>query len=186
MALNAYIRGTKFADLLDGSGLRDKIQGKGGADVINAGAGDDKVKGGNGGDLITGGAGNDDIDGGKGFDTAIYQGLFQDYALSFADKSNLTGTVIDTVANRDGTDTLKNVEFLLFKNAIYDVANDVVYILDQPPTPGDSSDNPADEGFIGTESFSHLANNGADDSNIANISIEVKTVPHGLQDFFVL
>ena len=35
--------------------------------------------------------------------------------------------------NRDGADTLKNVEFLQFKDAISDVVNDVVYILNQPP-----------------------------------------------------
>ena len=28
---------------------------------------------------------------------------------------------------------LKNVEFLQFKDAIYDVVNDVVYILNEPP-----------------------------------------------------
>src|SRR5437763_15648436 len=133
MALNAYIRGTKFADLLEGSGLRDKISGKGGADVINGGAGNDKIKGGNGNDMITGGAGNDDIDGGKGFDTAIYQGRFQDYVLSFSDNNNLKGTVAGKIGTGDGVDTLKNVEFLQFKNAIYDVANDIVYMLNQPP-----------------------------------------------------
>ena len=37
------------------------------------------------------------------------------------------------LANRDGAGTLKNVEFLQFKDAIYDVMNDVVYILNQPP-----------------------------------------------------
>jgi len=134
MVLNAYIRGTRFADLLDGSGLRDKIYGKGGADVINAGAGNDKIKGGKGDDLITGGPGNDSIDGGRGIDSAFYQGTYQDYVLSFTDKNNLSGTVFDKIANRDGTDILKNVEFLQFKDAIYDVANDIVYILDQPPT----------------------------------------------------
>ena len=134
MALNAYIRGTKLADLLNGNGLWDKIYGKGGADVINAGAGNDKIKGGGGNDLITGGAGDDTIDGGKGSDTAVYSGLFQQYALSFSDKNNLTGTVTDLIGNRDGIDTLKNVEFLLFQDAIYDVANDVVYMLNQPPT----------------------------------------------------
>src|SRR5256714_8061990 len=129
MALNAYIRGTKFADLLNGSGLRDKIYGKGGGDVINAGAGNDKVKGGTGDDLLTGGAGNDDIDGGKGVDTAIYSGLFQQYSLSFSNMNNLKGTVAGNSGTGDGIDTLKNIEFLQFKNAIYDVANEVVYML---------------------------------------------------------
>jgi hypothetical protein len=36
------------------------------------------------------------------------------------------------LANRDGADTLKNVEFLQLKDAIYDVVNDVD-ILNQPP-----------------------------------------------------
>jgi hypothetical protein len=127
------ITGTKLADILNGTDLADKIVGKGGADAIFGDAGNDKIKAGAGNDTISGGRGNDDIDGGKGIDTAVYQGLFAQYTLSFSHDGDLKGTVGDLVANRDGTDTLKNVEFLQFSDAIYDVANDTVYLLNHTP-----------------------------------------------------
>lgn len=128
------INGTKLADVINGSGLAEKIKGKAGNDIINGGAGSDKIKGNGGNDVITAGAGNDDIDGGGGVDVAVYSGLIDQYTLSFRTNGDLKGTVTDLAANRDGTDTLKNVEFLRFANAIYDVANDITYLLNTAPT----------------------------------------------------
>jgi hypothetical protein len=93
----APIKGTKGNDLnLNGTNGNDKLQGKGGNDTI------------------FGGKGNDDIDGGQGFDTAVYLGSFWDYVITVKGTGNDKVTVHDTVANRDGTDSLKQVEALQF------------------------------------------------------------------------
>jgi hypothetical protein len=93
----APIKGTKGNDLnLNGTNGNDKLQGKGGNDTI------------------FGGKGNDDIDGGQGFDTAVYLGSFWDYVITVKGTGNDKVTVHDAVANRDGTDSLKQVEALQF------------------------------------------------------------------------
>lgn len=100
------IKGTKGNDLdLLGTNGADQIQGK------------------DGNDFITGGRGNDDIDGGKGFDTAVYSGDFADYQILIKGTGNDKVTVTDTVAGRDGSDSLKHIEALKF--------NDVTIRLDQ-------------------------------------------------------
>src|SRR5687768_13716348 len=133
MSKYVKVTGTKFADLLDAPELRAKMRGKAGADTVNGGGGADKINGGSGDDVISGAGGNDTIDGGKGTDSAVYRGLFSEYALSFKHNGDLKGTVTDSVANRDGTDSLKKVEFLQFSDAIYDIENDTVYLLNHAP-----------------------------------------------------
>lgn len=75
----------------------------------------DTLIGDTGSNMFIGGGGNDTIDGGAGGDIAIYSGARSQYTIS----TNGTGqtTVTDTVAGRDGTDTLTNVEALQFSNA---------------------------------------------------------------------
>ena len=74
----------------------------------------DWLDGGGGADTLTGGPGNDDIDGGPGTDTAVFSGSASQYAVIY-EGGNIF-TVLDTVAGRDGSDTLVNVEFLKFTN----------------------------------------------------------------------
>ena len=64
-------------------------------------------------DTLTGTAGNDTIDGGGGTDTLLRSGKLRDYTLKV---SNGIGTVTDSVAGRDGTDTLQGVERLRFSD----------------------------------------------------------------------
>jgi hypothetical protein len=112
------------------------IKGTQAPNTLGGTDGDDKLMGKDGNDLITGGKGNDDIDGGKGIDTAVYSGNYADYSISFdghrnghgADDSKLS--VVDHVADRDGADSLRNVEFLKFNDAILDVQNDVTHRAD--------------------------------------------------------
>jgi hypothetical protein len=124
------------------------IRGTNGDDLTLIGtAGPDTIQGGDGNDIIIGGAGNDKIDGGKGIDTAVYSGSIADYTISFkhdGDHDNGQGkvhgvddnggqqfTVTDNRASSpDGTDTLKNVEFLKFADATVDVNNDVTHFSD--------------------------------------------------------
>ena len=71
----------------------------------------DTITGNNLGNRLTGGGGDDTIDGGTGEDTAVFTGDESDYTIN---TSGGTTTVVDGTANRDGTDTLTNVEWLQF------------------------------------------------------------------------
>jgi serralysin len=82
----------------------EKAIGGSGADQIFANALDN---------LLTGKAGNDHIDGGDGIDTAIYTGKYTEYGGTIASR-----TIIDLVANRDGTDTLAHIERLQFTDTM--------------------------------------------------------------------
>jgi Ca2+-binding RTX toxin-like protein len=85
--------------------------------IVGVGAGDNIIDGGAGNDTIAGGTGNDTLDGGIGVDTAVFDGNFSDYAISF-DNINSTYTVVDNrQGSPTGTDTLKNIEFLNFLDA---------------------------------------------------------------------
>lgn len=96
--------------------------------TLNGTSGNDNIQGKDGDDKITGGQGNDNIDGGRGIDTAVYFGSYSDYAVTFADTGNLKITVADSVAGRDGTDSLKKVEWLQFSDALVDVAMNTAHI----------------------------------------------------------
>lgn len=82
----------------------DTLTGSTDADVIYAYAGND---------VVTGGKGNDSIDGGTGTDKAVYAGTYSNYSLSIGTASV---TVADQTAGRDGTDSLANVERLVFSD----------------------------------------------------------------------
>ncbi|WP_407117244.1 VCBS domain-containing protein [Bradyrhizobium sp. LMG 9283] len=99
------VQGSNQADTLVGSSNNEFFFGGGGGDTINAGGGNDG---------ITGQGGNDTIDGGAGTDMVIFSGTQSQYNVTTAG----TIQVQDNVANRDGTDTLTNVEVLQFSDAI--------------------------------------------------------------------
>ena len=76
---------------------------------------DDTVDGLEGNDIIAGGQGNDTIDGGDGpLDGVVFSGARSEYDVV----SNNDGpvTVTDTIADRDGSDTVSNVEVFMFYN----------------------------------------------------------------------
>lgn len=72
----------------------------------------DQITGTAGNDTLTGGGGNDTINGSGGSNLAVFSGLLTDYSLSRDDSGNII--VQDNVANRDGTDTLTNIQNLFF------------------------------------------------------------------------
>ncbi len=78
-------------------------------------AGNDLITGNALSNAITGSGGNDTIDGGLGIDTAIYSGSSANYSISLGVGSSV---VTDRTANRDGTDTLTNVERLQFTDTM--------------------------------------------------------------------
>jgi hypothetical protein len=84
-----------------------------GNDSIIGSSFDDSLLGYSGNDLIKGGGGNDFIDGGTGIDTAVYTGTATNYTPTLGATSN---TIMDRTANRDGTDTLTNIERLQFSD----------------------------------------------------------------------
>jgi hypothetical protein len=79
------------------------------------GAGNDLITGNALANAITGSGGNDTIDGGGGIDRAIYSGAAAGYSITITSSSS---TATDKTANRDGTDTLTNVERLQFTDTM--------------------------------------------------------------------
>jgi Ca2+-binding RTX toxin-like protein len=104
-------------DILDGNAGDDTLQGGAGSDLLSGGAGTDTLEGGAGEDFLFGDAGNDRIDGGAGDDYAFFIGTVTEYTFDYGPGGELI--VTDTVANRDGTDTLTNVEFAVFNGVTY-------------------------------------------------------------------
>jgi Ca2+-binding RTX toxin-like protein len=77
---------------------------------------DNVITGGAGDDTLTGGAGNDTLDGGLGSNTAVYSGNSSDYKIAV---NNGITTITDLRAGSpDGTDTLKNIQFLQFADGL--------------------------------------------------------------------
>jgi len=79
------------------------------------GVGNDVITGNTLSNAITGAAGNDTIDGGDGIDKAIYSGAAASYIIKITPTNS---TVIDKTANRDGADTLTNIERLQFTDTM--------------------------------------------------------------------
>lgn len=115
----------KGATITTGAGNQD-IRGNEGNDVLIAGAGNDKLTGNAGNDELYGGEGNDDlfagagddiIDGGGGTDTAYFTGLRSSYTTA-----NLTGGGISITGPLTGTDLVRNVEFFMFDDGQFTLA----------------------------------------------------------------
>jgi Ca2+-binding RTX toxin-like protein len=83
--------------------------------------GNDVIRGTGGINVLTGLAGDDLLDGRGGDDTAVFRGNRADYAINA--NSNGFFTVHDTVAGRDGTDTVVNIEHLQFADGTLDIGN---------------------------------------------------------------
>jgi Ca2+-binding RTX toxin-like protein len=101
-------------DSLAGLGGDDRPDGGSGNDRLDGGAGDDRLFGGAGDDVLTGGSGNDLLDGGEGIDRTNYTGFFRSYAVRGA------GTTLAVQGSAvEGTDTLTNVEQIIFQDREY-------------------------------------------------------------------
>ena len=120
---NDFVSVTQGVEIVgvDLSGGNDIFNGGDGVDLVNGGTGQDFISGGDGADALGGGAdndtlqgggGNDFIDGGKGIDIAKYTGLYSEYIFSFNEERLLN--VSDSVADRDGSDILGNIEIVEF------------------------------------------------------------------------
>lgn len=100
-------------------GLTGNVSIAMGAVIENAigGSGNDTLVGNSADNRLRGNAGNDNIEGGVGSDTAVYAGNSSEYTVT-AGTETVNGQVyrIVTVTGPDGTDTLRNVEFIAFSN----------------------------------------------------------------------
>ncbi len=70
--------------------------------------------GGAGNDVLTGDSNNNTIDGGAGINTAVFHGPRSDYTITSLADGDLQ--VANSVAGRDGTDLLKNIQNLQFSD----------------------------------------------------------------------
>jgi len=87
--------GTEFADTLTGNSLDNTIKGNRGNDVLKGLGGDDVLYGGDDSDI------------------AVFRGLKNEYSISSTDDGK--GLIVhDTVAGRDGTDVVIDIETLQF------------------------------------------------------------------------
>jgi VCBS repeat-containing protein len=97
------------------------------------GSGNDRLTGNVVNNQLTGGKGNDYLDGGDGVDTAIYSGLFTNYAL--VQNADGTWTITD-LGGLDGVDTLANIELLKFLDTSVSLG------ITSPPPPVPLNDGP--------------------------------------------
>jgi hypothetical protein len=74
------------------------------------GSGSDTIVGNNANNTLRGNGGNDTIDGGAGYDSAVFSGVRAAYTLTALGGNGVR------VAGPDGTDTLTNVEYLVFSD----------------------------------------------------------------------
>ena len=93
--------------------LNVTLTGQKNADLIGN-AYDNILTGNRGNNKLQGGPGDDRLDGGEGKDTALYSGPQADYIIT---KNEGIVTVMDKKANRDGIDTLLNIEIIKFSDS---------------------------------------------------------------------
>lgn len=80
---------------------------------------------------LTGGKGNDQLDGANGTDIAIFTGPRSQYTIT---RANGITRVQDNTANRDGTDTLRNIETLRFSDGDINAEPLQSWLKDRFPT----------------------------------------------------
>ncbi len=98
-----FLAANRYDNLIVGNADNNTIKAFGGDDIIRGDAGDDE---------IWGGPGDDEIWGGDGIDTAVYQGAIADFSVAY-DTDGVT-LIVSDMAGGQGTDRLRDVEFLRF------------------------------------------------------------------------
>lgn len=109
---DAALTETSYAALF-GPGTLDWLQAAMAANDRLLASAQTAITGTAGADTLSGTSANDSIDGGGGIDTVRFSGARASYSLAI---SPAAVTVTDTIAGRDGTDTLTHVERLRFSD----------------------------------------------------------------------
>jgi Ca2+-binding RTX toxin-like protein len=104
---------------LSGTVYNDDLFGGLGNDTLQGLSGNDRLFGEQGNDKLEGSFGNDTLYGGAGDDTAVYTGTRSQYSWS---SNQGVFTITDSVANRDGIDTLYGIQKLQFSDQIVTIA----------------------------------------------------------------
>jgi hypothetical protein len=108
-------------DVVFGTAYGEELRGGAGADQINGGPGDDH---------LYGEGGDDTLNGGDGFDQVFLKGDLANYTLAFSAKGY---TVSDNMAT-DGTDTLANIEQLVFSDVTLSVDTSAPTVITFSPS----------------------------------------------------
>ncbi|MEL7230877.1 MAG: calcium-binding protein [Pseudomonadota bacterium] len=106
------VRGGSGDDRLWGNSGDDLLEGGLGSDNLNGGAGNDVLNGDEGDDVLFGRFGDDTIDGGEGNDLVKLTGAQADYTFLLLESGAVQ--ITDNTADRDGVDTVSNVEQVQF------------------------------------------------------------------------
>lgn len=97
------------------------LEGGSGSDTFTGNDANNRLAGNGGNDTLQGGKGNDVLDGGAGQDTAVFSGARADYTIT---QNGDTFTIADAQgAQRDGTDTLKDVRLVKFSDQTIALTN---------------------------------------------------------------
>lgn len=107
----------RLADYVNIEALQ-ALNGIGNVDLVGNGEAN-TLTGNDGNNLLEGKGGNDLLDGGGGIDTAVFTGVKADYIIT--KQADGSFTVADTHADRDGTDTLKNIKYVKFSDGTIDL-----------------------------------------------------------------
>ena len=130
-----HLIGSLHSDVLGGNADRNHIEGLDGLDLIFGRGGADTLFGDAGDDALAGEAGDDVLLGGADTDRALFTGNRADYTLS-GERTQFT--ITDTVALRDGTDTVLGVELVQFADGLFSV-DDLLVNHAPVVTPADQS-----------------------------------------------
>lgn len=133
-----------------------------GIENIIAGNFNDTLTGSSANNVFTGESGNDTINGGAGSDTSIYRGVKSQYVITNND--NGTWTVQDTVAGRDGADTVSNIEYLQFTDQTVTLTVAPPQTLTGTSTANNLTGGADDDILIGLGGIDNL--NGAEGSDL--------------------
>lgn len=101
--------------------LIENAKGGSGNDFVFGNELNNNISVNSGNDTVVGNGGDDQVDGGQGVDTAVYRGNSSDYKINLG--ANNQASVVDRISDRDGSDTLVNVERLHFSDT--EVAIDI-------------------------------------------------------------
>lgn len=115
----------RFGEVV-GSRLADSIQSYDGGASLDGAGGNDTLTGGAGNDWLRGGAGSDSLRGGAGTDIAGYDGNRAWFAVNRETDGSVT--VVDRSGGQ-GTDALKNVEWLAFDDGALSLSDMAFHAL---------------------------------------------------------